>query len=430
MWNGVGPGFLQVHARARFAHIDEMKDAGFEWDYRRGAKPRPTTPGAAAGRSRPRRPRRRDHLRLPDDQRPDRRRGDARAGPTRSTTTGPPTSPSSPIPNRMFPLAIVPNNDPEGGGRRGAALRQDGPARAAISRFKRMSMPALPPRLVPAVGGGGRVPLPDLLPLHRLQGRCARPTRRRWRRSTCYQWRLVRSALFQLDTMEVLVSIIASGACEKYPDFNFVLGESGVTWLPYVFDRLDTEYEDRARSLGFKLKPSDYFRRQGYVTYQQDQYLEPIVPLIGEDNIIWGADYPHPDCAVARLAHAPREEPRQASRARAPQDHLRQRGQALQPPLRERTSHDRTALEIPVAQGQGLARGVGRPRGPRRRLPPGGALRLGGPRLHAHLARACPGTEDQFLINPYGVVLRRDHRLQPGQDRPRRQQGRRTRRSR
>ena len=38
------------------------------------------------------------------------------------------------------------------------------------------------------------------------------------------------------------------------------------------------------------------FRRQGFVTYQQDQFLEPIVPLIGEDNIIWGADYPHPDC--------------------------------------------------------------------------------------------------------------------------------------
>jgi len=110
------------------------------------------------------------------------------------------------------------------------------------------------------------------------------------------QWRLVRSSLFQLDTMEVLVSLLASGACEKYPDFNFVLGESGVTWLPYVFDRMDTEYQDRARSLGFSLKPSDYFRRQGYVTYQQDQYLEPIIPLIGEDNIIWGADYPHPDC--------------------------------------------------------------------------------------------------------------------------------------
>jgi len=43
------------------------------------------------------------------------------------------------------------------------------------------------------------------------------------------------------------------------------------------------------------MKPSDYFRRQGYVTYQQDQFLEPIIPLIGEDNIMWGSDYPHPD---------------------------------------------------------------------------------------------------------------------------------------
>ena len=68
-----------------------------------------------------------------------------------------------------------------------------------------------------------------------------------------------------------------------------------MTWLPYIFDRLDTEYHDRARSLGFKMKPSDYFRRQGYVTYQQDKFLEPIVPLIGEDNIMWGSDYPHPD---------------------------------------------------------------------------------------------------------------------------------------
>jgi predicted TIM-barrel fold metal-dependent hydrolase len=110
------------------------------------------------------------------------------------------------------------------------------------------------------------------------------------------EWRLVRSALFQLDGMEVLVSLIASGACEKYPALRFVLGEAGVTWIPYVLDRLDVEYADRARALGFSMKPSDYFRRQGYTTYQQDQFLEPNIPLVGEDNIIWGADYPHPDC--------------------------------------------------------------------------------------------------------------------------------------
>ena len=71
-----------------------------------------------------------------------------------------------------------------------------------------------------------------------------------------------------------------------------------------AFDLAGHRSEDwlqRARRAGWRrfpddALPSDYFRRQGYVTYQQDQFLEPIIPLIGEDNIIWGADYPHPDC--------------------------------------------------------------------------------------------------------------------------------------
>src|SRR5215470_565275 len=43
MWNGVGPGFLK-RVPGSFARIDEMAACGFEWDYRPGAKPRPTTP--------------------------------------------------------------------------------------------------------------------------------------------------------------------------------------------------------------------------------------------------------------------------------------------------------------------------------------------------------------------------------------------------
>ena len=101
------------------------------------------------------------------------------------------------------------------------------------------------------------------------------------------EWRLVRSALFQLDGMEVLVSPLPQVPVKNIRISNCI-GEAGVTWIPYVLDRLDTEYEDRARALGFSMKPSDYFRRQGYTTYQQDQFLEPNIPLVGEDNIIWG----------------------------------------------------------------------------------------------------------------------------------------------
>src|SRR5215467_3341646 len=55
MWNGVGPGFLK-YQKGTFGHIDEMKDYGFEWDYRRGGRPRPScgwpTSTATASRKR------------------------------------------------------------------------------------------------------------------------------------------------------------------------------------------------------------------------------------------------------------------------------------------------------------------------------------------------------------------------------------------
>ena len=292
MWNGIGPGFLP-YQKGMFGHIDEMKDVGFEWSSKPGAKPRPTTP----------------ELRLADL---DRDGQDAeiiygclmindliadaplRAWADQTYNDWVADFAKRADPNRVYPAGDHPQHRPGRGGGRGAALRQAGIARRR-PRLQADDPAALHRSVVPAVGGRGRVPVPDLVPFDRVQG-VARPRYPEQEQKYLAQWRLVRSALFQLDTMEVLVSLLASGACERYPDFNFVLGESGVTWLPYVFDRLDTEYADRARSLNFKLKPSDYFRRQGYVTYQQDQFLEPIIPLIGEDNIIWGADYPHPDC--------------------------------------------------------------------------------------------------------------------------------------
>ena len=68
------------------------------------------------------------------------------------------------------------------------------------------------------------------------------------------------------------------------------------------------------------------------------------------------------------------------------------------------------------------AGGVAAARRPRRLLPPGRALRLGRPRLHAHLgarARARAPLPDQPLRHD----VRRDHRVEPGEDRPRGQQG-------
>ena len=108
-------------------------------------------------------------------------------------------------------------------------------------------------------------------------------------------YRAANLTMFQLAGAEYLASIIFSGACDRYPDFKFVLGEAGASWVPYVCDRMDIEYEDRFTHMNLSMKPSDFWRRQGYTTYQKESVVANFVQAIGEDNLIWGSDYPHPD---------------------------------------------------------------------------------------------------------------------------------------
>jgi predicted TIM-barrel fold metal-dependent hydrolase len=101
--------------------------------------------------------------------------------------------------------------------------------------------------------------------------------------------------LFQLSGAEFLLSIAYSGACDRFPNFKFVLGECGVGWIPYILHRMDEGYEKWLFHLNLDMKPSEYWHRQGYSTFQHEFLTDEIVGMIGEDRIIWGSDYPHPD---------------------------------------------------------------------------------------------------------------------------------------
>jgi predicted TIM-barrel fold metal-dependent hydrolase len=100
-----------------------------------------------------------------------------------------------------------------------------------------------------------------------------------------------------------LTFFIWGGIFERHPGLRVAITEATTTWAPNFLEHLDERYVDWhvTAKLGdyrshLSMKPSDYFRRNGYTTYQQDEFLEPIIPIVGEDNILWGADYPHPDC--------------------------------------------------------------------------------------------------------------------------------------
>ena len=62
-----------------------------------------------------------------------------------------------------------------------------------------------------------------------------------------------------------------------------------------MLHRMDEGYEKWLFHIGLKANPSEIWRTHGYSTFQHEFLTNEMVSLMGEDNVIWGSDYPHPD---------------------------------------------------------------------------------------------------------------------------------------
>jgi len=114
----------------------------------------------------------------------------------------------------------------------------------------------------------------------------------------------------QLD--ELLVGMVFSGMLEQRPHVNFVLGESGLGWIPYVIERMDHEHEkyyEKTTDHRLGMKPSELFRRQVYVTYEDEDLGVRLIPEIGADHVMWASDYPHGDSTWPHSRKALAESP-------------------------------------------------------------------------------------------------------------------------
>jgi predicted TIM-barrel fold metal-dependent hydrolase len=100
---------------------------------------------------------------------------------------------------------------------------------------------------------------------------------------------------FQLTMATHLAAVIFGGALERHPGLRVVLGEAGVGWIPYVLERMDYEWEDQFQHLELKMKPSEYWRRQMFVTFQMDETGIANIDRVGAETLLWGSDFPHPD---------------------------------------------------------------------------------------------------------------------------------------
>ena len=101
-----------------------------------------------------------------------------------------------------------------------------------------------------------------------------------------------------MEQMMALLALIEGGVLENHPQLRVGLLESGCGWLPYWLWRLDREYEDILWEVKDKVKrkPSEYFYRQCFIAVEPSEtYLPKLLEELGEDNLIFGSDYPHMD---------------------------------------------------------------------------------------------------------------------------------------
>jgi len=102
-----------------------------------------------------------------------------------------------------------------------------------------------------------------------------------------------------------LTDMIFSGVFERYPKLQVGSVEMELSWIPHFLDRMDYHYTQRAREIAgprFKgdILPSDFFHRQVFLGFQEDAMGIRDRHIIGVDNLLWGSDYPHPECTFPR----------------------------------------------------------------------------------------------------------------------------------
>ena len=102
-----------------------------------------------------------------------------------------------------------------------------------------------------------------------------------------------------------LADMIFSGVFERYPKLMVGSVEHELSWVPNFIYRLDYVYTQKAQrphwhQFGEAMRPSDYFHRNVFLSFQEDGLGIKLRHVIGVDQLMWGSDYPHAEGTFPR----------------------------------------------------------------------------------------------------------------------------------
>jgi predicted TIM-barrel fold metal-dependent hydrolase len=121
-------------------------------------------------------------------------------------------------------------------------------------------------------------------------------------------------ALFTRNGLQVC-DLLLSGVLPRHPRLRVVSVESGIGWMPFMFEALDNQFREGGgyhQRPEFKQPPSHYFADQVYSTFWfEEGGTHMIGKQVPAENVMFETDFPHPTCLyenvqqkiAASLAH-------------------------------------------------------------------------------------------------------------------------------
>jgi len=102
-----------------------------------------------------------------------------------------------------------------------------------------------------------------------------------------------------------LGEMIFSGVFERHPQLRVGSIEHELSWAPFFLFQADYCYTDRPlrgdwHRFAPGVLPSDFFKRNCFLSFQEDAVGIRVRDVLGDETLMWGSDYPHTESTFPR----------------------------------------------------------------------------------------------------------------------------------
>ena len=105
---------------------------------------------------------------------------------------------------------------------------------------------------------------------------------------------------------KVFGNLVFGGILDRHPGLQVVFAEGGINWVPGALQDAELTYGAHREIFDYvpQLRPTEYWHRNLYATFQTDAVGLAQLDLIGADRIMWAQDYPHGEGTFGYTADA------------------------------------------------------------------------------------------------------------------------------